>query len=806
MADRLVRFIGVVAKESKMQRGFLNRIALSLLVLACFATAASAQRSLTETLFKSGSEAYEKGKYAEALRMFSQCVESGGTTPAEQVAIQLNIAESLRSLGRFKESEETFKKTLKLMDSLPPKQRSYSTIFNDMALVYQSLGRFSEAEGLWKQSEQSSKKGSLQLVYPVNGLARHYGLWGKLKEQQEYVAKAEVLAKRLPKTLALPYWLLNAGKLYEQQGQYKDAEKAYRRAMETCSAQRGSTHYYNGLVLLDLSELYRKECRFADAENSLRQAEKIFASQFSDVHPDLLETRIKLGRVWCEQGRYSEARRLVESTLKTEETVFGGEANCYVARAQDCMGTIYRQDGRYEDAQNILQKALSNFQQVLGLNHLEVATTMRHLAYVQEDQANFSQAENLLLDSQKIVREQTGEEHPARAEAAAALAHLYLRQDKFAEAEPLLKSALELSERTLGTNHTVTAHGAHDLGDLYYKQKKFSDAQQYLEKALAIDEALFGPKAPQVAGDLMSLAAVFGAQGNTEKAEPLLQRVAEIKNVLPGGRVDNSASLVALKAAGADRPVGDKYALVIGISNFKDSSINLKYAAKDATDLRNFLVNHANFKSDHVKLLTDEQATRENVIGLLGEKWLGKRAKRDDLVLVYVSSHGSSARDDAGGTNFLVVHDTNKNSLLATGIPMQWLTKIIGEQVNSDRVVLILDVCHSGSAEGQKGLERAPGIDPTTVKVGRGQMLMCSCLADQVAWESKNYENSVFTRRLIEALQDGGDKSTLIETYKKLKVAVESEVLRDRGNLQTPLLVNKEWVGSDVALTVKPAP
>lgn len=788
-----------------MRRGFVKRSALLLLALACFATtSAFAQRSLTVTLFKSGFEAYEKGRYVEALRMFRQCAESGGTTPQEQAAILLNIAESLRSLGQFKESEEAFKKTLVLMDTLPPKQRDYATIFNNMAMLYQSLGRFSEAEGLWKQSEEKSKKGSIQLLYPVNGLARHYGLWGKLKEQQEYVAKAEILAKRFPKTLALPYWMLNAAKLYEQRGQYKEAEREYRRAIETCSSQRGAAHYYNGMILNDLSELYRKECRFNDAENCLKQAEKIFAAQFSDVHPELLETRVKLARVWCEQGKYSEARRLVESTLKTEESVFGGEANCYVARAQDCMGTIYRQDGRYDDAQNILQKSLSNFQHVLGQNHLEVATTMRHLAYVQEDQANFSQAESLLLDSQRIVREQTGEEHPARAEAAAALAHLYLREDKYEEAEPLLKSALELSEKTLGANHTVTAHGAHDLGSLFLKQKKFSEAQQYLEKALAIDEALFGAKAPQVAGDLMSLASLYGAQGAADKAEPLLQRVAEIKNVLPGGRVNNIEPLVSPKAANADRPIADKYALVIGISNFKDSSINLKYAAKDATDLRNFLVNQANFKADHVKLLTDEQATRENVIGLLGEKWLGKRAKQDDLVLVYVSSHGSSARDDAGGTNFLVVHDTNKNSLLATGIPMQWLTKIIGEQVNSDRVVLILDVCHSGSAEGQKGLERTPGIDPSTVKVGRGQMLMCSCLADQVAWESKNYENSVFTRRLIEALQDGGDKNTMLGAYKKLKVAVESEVLRDRGNLQTPLLVNKEWVGSDVALTVKP--
>jgi uncharacterized caspase-like protein len=251
--------------------------------------------------------------------------------------------------------------------------------------------------------------------------------------------------------------------------------------------------------------------------------------------------------------------------------------------------------------------------------------------------------------------------------------------------------------------------------------------------------------------------------------------------------------------------VHDKWALVIGISNFKDSSINLKYAAKDATDFKNFLVTTEKFKPDHVKLLTDESASRDNIIGMLGDKWLANRVKPDDLVIVYVSSHGSSATTEAGGTNFLVAYDTNKNSLLATGIPMQWLTSIVSDQVQSDRIILIMDVCHSGAVgEGQKALTRTVGLDPNVMKIGKGQMILCSSLAEQVSWESKGYENSVFTRRLMEALQTDKDKTTMMEAYKRLKVMVESEVLQDRGNLQTPLLVNKNWIGSDPALAVEP--
>jgi tetratricopeptide (TPR) repeat protein len=767
-----------------------------------------AQRSLLESLSKSGSDAYNKGNYREALRIMKQCLETEGATKPEQALLLINVGEAQRSLGQLKEAESTLKKALVLTDALPAKQRNYLTAFNNMALLYQQLGRFTEAEQLWKQSEQLAKKNDANALYPVNGLARHYNLWGKAKEQEEYIEKAQALAKKYPNTLAVPYYMLNAGQFLEQRGRYKDAEMVYKNALDVCTKKYGADHYYNGMILIEYSELLRKESRYADAEKILLAAQKIFEQQGSSEHPDLLQTMVRLAQVKCEQGKYAEARRLVESTIKTEETVFGGQDNSYVARAQDCLGAIYRQDGRYEDAQKILEQSLFNFTGVYGSEHIDVAIGMRHLAFVHEDQANFDEAESLLLKSQNIINNVTAAEHPERAKAAAALGRLYLRQGKYDKAEPLFKQSLELAEKVLGSESSVIASGAHDLGEMYLKQNKFADAQPYLEKALAIDEKVYGEKSAQVAGDLTSLASALAGQGQSEKAEPHLRRAADIKNVLPGGDKARDLEIPqALASSAGDRPVGDKWALVVGISNFKDSSINLKYAAKDATDFKNFLVSKANFKNDRVKLLTDEQATRENILGLLGDQWLATHVKPDDLVILYVSSHGSSAADEAGGTNFLVAHDTNKNSLMATGIPLQWLTKIVSQQVKSNRVILILDVCHSGAVgQGQKALLRAAGLDPRTMRIGKGQMVICSSLADQVSWESKNYENSVFTRRLIEALQADSQRTTMLQAYKRLKVAVESEVLRDRGDLQTPVLVSKEWIGGDAILAIPTAP
>src|SRR5271170_7298794 len=61
------------------------------------------------------------------------------------------------------------------------------------------------------------------------------------------------------------------------------------------------------------------------------------------------------------------------------------------------------------------------------------------------------------------------------------------------------------------------------------------------------------------------------------------------------------------------KPIADKWAVVIGCSRFADSRVpTLKYSAKDAQDFANFLTDPqgGRFKKDHVKVLTNEDATK----------------------------------------------------------------------------------------------------------------------------------------------------------------------------------------------------
>ena len=255
----------------------------------------------------------------------------------------------------------------------------------------------------------------------------------------------------------------------------------------------------------------------------------------------------------------------------------------------------------------------------------------------------------------------------------------------------------------------------------------------------------------------------------------------------------------------AVRPIKDKWAVVIGIDKFKDPRIPvLQYPSKDASDFAKYLVKQGNFAEDHVLLLTNENATRDAIRDAVGGNWLPRRVAKDDLVVIFASTHGSPKELDVAGENFLVAWDSDPENLYVTGIRFSDLAPEIKDRTGCDRVVLLLDACNSGSAGvGGKGLIRTGNFDVSSL-AGEGQVVISSSAANQRSFESKRYDNGVFTKQLIAALQAKGQKTTLSQAFDYLKEQVENEVRYDRKLEQTPVMRSK-WTGGELILVAIPS-
>lgn len=253
-----------------------------------------------------------------------------------------------------------------------------------------------------------------------------------------------------------------------------------------------------------------------------------------------------------------------------------------------------------------------------------------------------------------------------------------------------------------------------------------------------------------------------------------------------------------------NKPIRDKWAVVIGIDKFKDKRIpSLQYSSKDARDFADFLIKEGNFAPDHVLLLTNEEATENAIQRAVGDDWLPRRVLEGDVVLVFASTHGSPKEMDVAGENFLVTYDTDVDNLFSSALELQDLATTIRRRTMCDRVIVLLDACNSGAAEaGGKGLVRSKNFDVSSI-AGEGTIVISSSKANERSWESKRYQNGVFTHNLMSALKCKGAHTKLSEAYDALRDLVQQEVQFDRRVPQSPEM-KMRWNGTELAMLAPP--
>jgi uncharacterized caspase-like protein len=165
-------------------------------------------------------------------------------------------------------------------------------------------------------------------------------------------------------------------------------------------------------------------------------------------------------------------------------------------------------------------------------------------------------------------------------------------------------------------------------------------------------------------------------------------------------------------------------------------------------------------------LLTNEEATENAIQRAVGDDWLPRRVLEGDVVLVFASTHGSPKEMDVAGENFLVTYDTDVENLFSSAIELQDLAMTIRRRTRCDRVIVLLDACNSGAAEvGGKGLVRSQNFEVGSI-AGDGTIVISSSRANEKSWESKRYQNGVFTHNLMAALKCKGTQTKLSDAYR----------------------------------------
>lgn len=266
------------------------------------------------------------------------------------------------------------------------------------------------------------------------------------------------------------------------------------------------------------------------------------------------------------------------------------------------------------------------------------------------------------------------------------------------------------------------------------------------------------------------------------------------------------------------------YAVMIGVSDYKGNELDLKYAAKDASDISNAiavsakkLLNTDGNEHVHIyRLTTTEdrfQLPEKKAIKAVFDS-IGKKATANDILMIFFAGHGvmTGGADKklfyflTADASTLSTTDAVKDVGISTDELSEWMKP---QNIKAQKRILIFDACNSGQAindmvkmgkEGQ-GFVAARSDDKTQqvkaidkLNEKSGLFILSASASDQNAYEMGRYSQGLMTYSLLKAMKQQPD---ILEDGKYLNISrwfnaaekTVTDISKETGNRQEPQMV-----------------
>jgi len=249
------------------------------------------------------------------------------------------------------------------------------------------------------------------------------------------------------------------------------------------------------------------------------------------------------------------------------------------------------------------------------------------------------------------------------------------------------------------------------------------------------------------------------------------------------------------------------YYIGIGVSEYQDTSMNLKYATKDVDKLEDYF-NERYTSNIEVHTFVNENVTLEKLQEI---KEILAKTTVNDKVIISFSGHGLISSDK----DFIFAgYDTDFSFPDKKGIPFSFIERLTKEIPARKRLILV-DACNSGALDeeetvvydldinskeqGAKGMKQVKSTIQETINSyelmqrlfydfqnNDGTYIIAASGGKEYSYEGPEWESGVFTFSLIQTLREKGydnskgnvevPVSTLQkEVYKKVKALTEGK-------------------------------
>jgi len=182
----------------------------------------------------------------------------------------------------------------------------------------------------------------------------------------------------------------------------------------------------------------------------------------------------------------------------------------------------------------------------------------------------------------------------------------------------------------------------------------------------------------------------------------------------------------------APEPEVNKWAVIVGISDYPGLESDLYNADDDAQEMRDALVTNYGFPEDNIKLLLDRKAKFRDIMGAID--WLADRENADSSVVFFFCGHGFR-RADAEGWDTDIEADSNDEGIVSWdmyGLPDGMLREKFAA-FETNKLTMAFGSCFSGGMFDD---------DDDLQNVGR--VIPAGCESYQYCWDYYGLGNTLF--------------------------------------------------------------
>lgn len=279
----------------------------------------------------------------------------------------MDQANAQEHAGNYKEAAAGYEAALRIADKFDSNDPRIPITWNKLGMIYDALGRFSEADRLYRRALTSVEH-------------------AKGKTNPDYG------------TL-----LNNLAGVYVEQGRFNEAEPLIRQAVAIDTAVLPPDDLRLAMVRSGLGDLLIRHGRYRESERLLNQAIQVFEGR-PGAGRDLGIARNNLAVVRRFQKRNEESRDLLERALVAIETD-AGPNHPALARVLNNLGTAYAALARPQEADQAFRRSVAIAGDRLGTEHPLYGVMLHNYALFLRDCGRKAEAKTLEAQSRAVIEE-----------------------------------------------------------------------------------------------------------------------------------------------------------------------------------------------------------------------------------------------------------------------------------------------------------------------------------------------------------------------------------------------------------------